>query len=252
MTTRCQARMCMPWEKNCFSLYQETPEGRKEKFQIGIEKGCQFEAAPGQIVCFDHIKRIADKKYQAASTTDHGILGGPYTSNSKLYGSPYYLDLLKKGWKIKPEDKERAKAAIEKACSNMPPKKSKVPVVAEAAAPAVTEEKPKAVRKIRVSKKAAAAAAAVDPPLPVQSIVTEAPTLTEAMSVPIVPQEVVRVKVKKMRLEGKEYFVAMNSGKVYTIGSHGMPEKYKGRYVAPADSESSAKLDTNYPDSDAE
>jgi hypothetical protein len=169
-----------------------------------------------------------------------------------MYGSPRYLARLKEGWKVKPEEEERAKAYQQLAASDtMPPRKSKA-APAEPAAPTTEVAPSKPARKVRVSKKVASAAVIQDPPLPVQPIVTEAPTLVEAMTAPITPYEVVKVKVKKIRLEGKDCFYAPATGKVYTIGSHGMPEKYKGRYVPPADSEGAAKLDPTYPDSDAE
>jgi hypothetical protein len=232
----------MPWEKHCFSLYKEEADGtQKTKYQIGIEKCCENESLPGEKVCRHHVSRIPDRKYQAASTTDHGFLGGPYTSNSKLYGSQFYLDLIKKGWKIREQDELRAKEAIQNALSNtMPPKKTKAPADATTA-----ETKPKAPRKITLKKKPVEAET-----IPAVAPSTEPTQFVEKMTAPIIVSETITVKVRKMKIEGKEYYVASSTGKVYAVAKDGVGD-YKGRYVEPQDEES-AKLNTEYPDSDVE
>ena len=240
--------MCMPWEKNCFSLYKEENGEIRTKYQIGIEKCCDHEAIPGEKVCKHHVSRIPDRKYQAASTTDHGFLGGPYTSNSKLYGSAFYLDLIKKGWKIREADELRAKEAIQKALSNeMPSKKPKAPAATSTTETTeATEVKPKAPRKIPLKKTKPAVEM-----IPVIVPSTEPAHFVEEMTAPILATETITVKVRKMKIEGKEYYVAGSTGKVYAVTKDGVGE-YKGRYVEPEDEEGSAKLNTAYPDSDVE
>ena len=246
----------MPWEKYNVTMMKTVNGEIKKKHQVGLEKACCNPALPGNVVCADHIRRDPTKKNQSTRDFDHGLIGGPYTVSSRLYGSPAYLELVKQGWRLSPEDEERAKAAQEKARSEpMAPRKSKstkatepslapaAPVIPPAAT--IEEAAKKAPRKVRVSKKVLAEVRPAEP----ESKAAEAPTLLESMSVPIVPYEVVKVKVKKIRLDGKDYFLAPSTGKVYTIGSHGMPEKYKGRYLV---TEETAKLDTSYPDSDVE
>lgn len=236
----------MPWDKHCFSLYIEEADGAiKTKYQIGVEKCCENESLPGEKVCRHHVSRIPDRKYQAASTTDHGFLGGPYTSNSKLYGSQFYLDLIKKGWKIREQDELRAKEAIQNALSNtMPPKKPKASTSTTDATTA--ETKPKAPRKIALKK----------PKATIDAIATAAPSteparFIEEMSAPILASETITVKVRKMKIEGKEYYVASSTGKVYAVTKDGVGD-YKGRYVEPQEEEEAGKLNTSYPDSDVE
>ncbi len=253
--------MCMPWEKYAFSLYRVIDGKKKTRHQVGIEKPCTNYALPGSQVCADHIRRDPTKKNQATFDFDHGLIGGPYTVSSRLYGSPAYLNLIKEGWLIEPSDEERAKAAQEKARSEpMAPRKSKktadpsistetvatVSSIIQVPVPQEPEPTKKVARKVRVSKKALAEVTPSEVP---QVKAVDIPQLLESMTTPIVPFEVVKVKVKKVRLEGKDYYLAPSTGKVYTIGSHGMPDKYRGRYLVTEDS---TKLDTAYPDSDVE
>jgi hypothetical protein len=243
----------------------------KTKNQVGIEKCCPNEAKSGEMFCDGHLSRNNDKKNQATFTTDHGVVGGPYTANSKLYGSQYYLDLLKDGWLARPEDEAKAKAAVDSAISEskMPAKKEgapKVPRVKKTKevnpdVEASTEEKPKK-KTMRVSKKKAAEVVEeggnenpVEPtPPPVITKPTGPVMFREKMTAPKVYDEsqVKVVKVKKTRVDGKEYYWAPSTDKLYSIMANGGFGYYKGRYVAPTEEGGAPHLDTSYPDSDVE
>ena len=90
---------------------------------IWMEYRCPNEVCNDGEVCRDCSYKIPGHKYQANHKFNHGKIGGPYTIDSKLYGSPYYLAELKKGWKATEQDEIRAKAALLKANSEMGRKK---------------------------------------------------------------------------------------------------------------------------------
>lgn len=268
----CQARGCQNWEKTCFTLYKVINGSIKTKNQVGIEKCCPNLAKSGEMFCEGHLSRKDDKKNQATFITDHGVVGGPYTANSKLYGSQYYFDLLKEGWMARSEDEARAKAAVETAISDskMPPKKesvTKAPKIKKAtkeAAPnlganeAITEEKPKKTMRISKKKTAEQIEEAKKPNEPTPTPAITKPSgpvmFREKMTVPKVYDEsqVKIVKVKKVRVDGKEYYWAPSTDKLYGIMANGGFGYYKGRYVTPAEEGAAPHVDTSYPDSDME
>lgn len=98
-----------------------------EKGEIGkhiwTEYRCPNVVSVEDGMCSDCSVKIKKYKYQAAQKCDHGVVGGPYTDDSKLYGSPYYLNELKNGWFPSEADENRAKAAVDKAISSMGRKK---------------------------------------------------------------------------------------------------------------------------------
>jgi hypothetical protein len=90
---------------------------------IWTEFRCPNVVSKENEICVDCSVKIKKYKYQANQKCNHGIIGGPYTDDSKLYGSPYYLREIKAGWRPTETDELRAKADVLKACSNMPRKK---------------------------------------------------------------------------------------------------------------------------------
>ena len=87
---------------------------------IWMEYCCNEQVSKqGDILCARCSEKICnpEPKYQSKHTFNHGNIGGPYSASSKLYGSPYYLEELKRGWKISEHDELRAKAAVTKALS---------------------------------------------------------------------------------------------------------------------------------------
>jgi hypothetical protein len=184
-------------------------------------------------------------KYQSNPKCDHGIIGGPYPTDSKLYGSPFYLKQLKEGFTIMEADEKRAKEAIAKARSEMPRKKTVAEptdavVTAIPTAPTVEAVKLKKPRIYKTKSVIPAVTVATSEPQ-----VTVAGQMLESMAAPIIASEVIVVKVKKIRCQGKEYYLDNNSGKLYDVTKSGVGS-YKGRY----NSESEQLVD--YPDSDVE
>lgn len=90
---------------------------------IWLEYRCPNAVSKENEICAGCSVKISKYKYQANEKCNHGIIGGPYHSDSKLYGSAYYLSELKKGWFPSEADEIRAKAAVDKALSSMAPRK---------------------------------------------------------------------------------------------------------------------------------
>jgi hypothetical protein len=244
---------------------------------IWMEYCCNEQVSKqGDILCARCSEKICnpEPKYQSKHTFNHGNVGGPYSASSKLYGSPYYLEELKRGWKISEHDELRAKAAVTKALS-MGRKKvqpantvvaEKAPVVQEApvekkkraynrkkpvasAVPedTVTEVKAKPVKlKTHRSKKILPTEVLL-PQVPVAEIPLEInPKFVEVVAPPITITDFVVVKVKKLKSQGKDYYYDSASGKVYGVSVNGVGA-YKGRYKEEDD-----VVDTTFPDSDEE
>lgn len=237
----CIARRAHP-DRVSFRLVKEGKEGK----YIWTEFKCPNIVSEGSL-CTDCCKKLPKHKYQSNPKCDHGIIGGPYPSDSKLYGSPFYLKQLKDGFMILETDEKRAKEAIAKALSEMPRKKvvaevtdAVMPTTNTIPTPIVDTIKPKKPRVYKTKSVIPAVTVATSQP---QAIV--APQMLESMAAPIIASEVIVVKVKKIRCQGKDYYLDSSSGKLYDVTKSGVGS-YKGRY----NSESEQLVD--YPDSDIE
>jgi hypothetical protein len=230
-------------------------EGKEGKY-IWTEFRCPNVVSEGVKVCADCSKKLPKYKYQSNQKCDHGVVGGPYPEDSKLYGSPFYLKQVKEGFTPLEADECRAKEAVIKATSNMPKKKVAEPVVPAEAVAAVTAIAPavaatavapvKAAKKPRVAKTKAAPSSLT----PSNTIISAEPlkpaTMLESMETPVHVSEVIVVKVRKIKHKGKEYCFDQDSGKLYSLLADGVGP-YVGRYKLESDT-----LDTAYPDSDVE
>jgi hypothetical protein len=245
-------------------LFKEDNGTIKEKNYIWLEYRCPNEVLKDSEFCIECCtKEKPGYKYQAVPKFDHGIVGGPYSEKSKLYGSNYYLGLIKAGWKIRPDHESRAKEEQQKAnmvkakldesgntlsvktsSPKVPTPKVATPKVAtpKPAIPKLkvptpkssSNDSPKKPAKIRIAKKA--------PPL-----ASEEPAIfVESLEAPIPVSQVITVKVKKIRSGGTEYYYDAKSGKLYGVSTKGVGA-YKGRYDAEND-----LVNTSYPDSDYE
>ena len=256
---------------------------------IWTELRCQNEVSVEGTICAACLNKVPKFKYQAQPRCDHGVVGGPYPADSKLYGSPYFLKGLKDGWFLAEPDEIRAKAAIHKACSNMPPRKKvlsetiplvqDVPVAQDVPVTQPTKQKraynrkkplevkapvePEAKPETKVEAKPEAAVPKKKGPkgpigprgpkkvIPKVEIAKplENPLEPKLIEIPATPLSItdwIGVKVKKLRIEGKDYYHDAISGKLYGVSVNGVGA-YKGRYNAEKDA-----VDTNFPDSDCE
>jgi len=254
--TTCLGRRAHP-DKFSFPL---SKDGKTKNF-VWTEYRCPNEVPEGIKTCVECSIKINKYKYQAAPKCDHGLIGGPYPSGSKLYGSPYYLELIKSGWVISEADENRAKEALDKAISDMGRKKAVDTSVDKPTAtfenlinqtptkPVVTvvtakPRKPRTVKPKSVIPAVTAVTDITEAP-PVENI-TQEPIILESNCAPIIASETLVVKVTKVRHQGKDYYFDSLSGKLYDKTSAGVGS-YKGRYNAEKD-----ELNTQYPDSDVE
>ena len=270
--TTCISRRAFS-DKFSFRLINEKGENGK---WIWMEYRCTTPVTNEGDVCVGCSVKLPKYKYQAQQKCNHGHVGGPYPADSKLYGSGYYLGEIKGGWKISEHDELRAKAAVDKANSNMAPRKKSTvappeaipvtvtPVVAApvVAAPVVAAPtKRPYVRKTAEQKAALAEKAAARvprtkketktktevllPQIPVTENTLE-PKFVEVKAQPITITDIIVVKVKKSKIHGKDYYYDSASGKLYGISVNGVGA-YKGRYNEEED-----MIDTTFPDSDDE
>jgi hypothetical protein len=201
---------------------------------IWTELRCKNLAIGETSTCYKCSNKTAGCRFQANPKFDHGVIGGPYTTQSKLYGSSFYLQKINEGWKIAEQDEIRAKEALDKVYSDMPPRKNvTVDIPVSPNDPAV-----KKTRKPKTKKEQAP---------PVINTTTSLPAkFIEILAPPIMITEFIVVKVKKTRIQGKDYYFDSASGKLYT-NSDGRVGTYRGRYNPEAEI-----IDTTYPDSDNE
>ena len=237
---------------------------------IWLEYRCPNSVSQIGDLCKECSCKLPKYKYQANPKCNHGKIGGAYHEDSKLYGSEFYLNLIKKGWKILEEDEIRAKAAVDKACSEMP--RVKKPVVEETVKPEITitpeptlvvpiaapVKQKRAYKKKTPEEKVAKVAKSIKSGKPVELKVeltvpevlltkeTYEPKFIETMTPPITISEFIVVKVRKLKCQGKEYYYDSNSGKVYGISVNGVGA-YKGRYDIENDI-----VNTSFPDSDVD
>jgi len=243
---------------------------------VWIEYQCPNKVNVEGQICSDCSYKLPKYKYQANPKCNHGIIGGPYPSDSKLYGSEFYLKLIKKGWKILEADEIRAKAAVDK--TSMGKKKVMAEPLVTQVEPLVTQVEPlvaqpepatleiqepqvkqkRAYKKKTPEEKAAKAIKAIKSgkpvkldillpePIPQAEEINHDPKFVEGIAPAIAITEFVTVKVKKMTIQGKSYYYDSNSGKLYGISVNGVGA-YKGRYNVEEDT-----VDTTFPDSDVE
>ena len=273
MATCISRRACA--DRNRFRLINE--KGKIGKY-IWTEYRCPNVVSVEGTVCTGCSVKIPRFKYQAQQRCDHGIVGGPYPEDSKLYGSAYFLKELKNGWLVAEPDEIRAKAAVIESCMG---RKKVVTEQVQPVTDSITEpvkpvqpepvtetikQKRKYVRKIPLIPKEAKETKEVKEPKieikaerkprqkkvipPVETVKPIEnplePKLIEVIAPPLSITDCIVVKVKKTRIEGKEYYYDSASGKLYGVSVNGVG-LYKGRYNAETE-----MLDTTFPDSDCE
>ena len=244
-------------DRNSFRLYKTVDGKMTDGKYIWTEYRCRTVAVEGSSMCIECAVKLPKHKYQSSPKCDHGYINGPYPSDSKLYGSPFYMKQLKDGWLIKEADELRAKEAVLSASSSMP-KKNTAKADVEPEAVIVAPIKPKQPRKIKLAKNATEAVlTTVNPGMPsaipsaavpsaIPSLLPSEAKFVEQMTPPIKVHDVITVKVKKIRCEGKEYYFDGMSGKVYAALTNGVGP-YRGRYDPEAET-----LSKDFPDSDVE
>jgi hypothetical protein len=236
-------------DKYNMRLYKDGKIGK----YIWTEFRCPNVVSGDAKICVGCSNKLPKYKYQSSQKCDHGLIGGPYPVDSKLYGSLFYLREVKDGFALLDADELRAKEAVATAVSKMPKKKivatvvevAQVAEVAVAPAPPAPIPKPKKT-PIKVKVKPTNTVTVSAPVIPLSD--TSA-TMLESMALPpITVSEVIIVKVRKVRHKGKDYYFDSNSGKLYNaLAKDAGVGAYAGRYNPESDI-----LDNEYPDSDVE
>ena len=247
MSTCISRRACA--DRESFKLINSN--GQLGKY-IWTEYKCPNIVSDGRQTCTECTIKLPKHKYQSNPKCDHGVIGGPYPSDSKLYGSPFYFKQIKEGYKPMVADEIRAKEAIALAISQMGPRKKAVSEdtsIAETstapAALAAPEKKPRKPRVLKV-KSAIPVITAAEPSIVSEPVKQVEPKFVESATAPKTVSEVIIVKVKKIRCQGKDYYFDSNSAKAYAALSDGVGP-YKGRYNPETET-----LNTKFPDSDDE
>ena len=195
MLTCISRRACA--DRYDFRLTNEKGEVGKH---IWTEYRCPNVVSVEDGMCSDCSVKEKKYKYQANQKCDHGVVGGPYTGDSKLYGSPYYLNELKNGWFPSEADENRAKAAVDKALSSMGRKKvqqttEEIPVVVVEETPVAAPEK---VKRKYVRKKPLASAE--QPVASTEQPLAPAEQPLAPAEQPLAPAEQSAAPVKKTKL----------------------------------------------------
>jgi len=244
MATCLARRACV--DRKSFRLYKDG----KEKFTIFTEFRCPNPVEGALKVCQGCSNKLPMHKYQSNQKCDHGLVGGPYPADSKLYGSPYYLNCIKNGFTILEADECRAKEAMSIAGSTMPKKTSDLiegPPKESKSQPELKQEKVKVKATVKKIIKVKTSIPVIETPaVEPTSVAVIKPIMVESTEAPITVEEIIRVKVKKVRHQGKDYYFDRNSCKLYVASANGVG-KYAGRY-----NEETNVLNTSYPDSDEE
>jgi len=233
-------------DRNSFRLYKTVNGVAIQGKYIWTEFRCRNVVSSNGKTCSECAIKLPKHKYQSAPKCDHGFVDGPYPSDSKLYGSPFYLKQVKDGWLIYEVDETRAKEAQLSASSTMPKKPS---ATAAEVAEVATVVKPKQPRKAKVIKNATETVLASVPMAPVLApvaITAVDSRFIEQMTAPVKVDDIIVVKVRKIRCEGKDYYFDSVSGKAYAVLTNGVGP-YKGRYDPKEET-----LSKDFPDSDVE
>lgn len=278
MTTCISRRACA--DRYTFRLINEKGEIGKH---IWTEYRCPNAVSIDGTVCAECSMKLPKYKYQASQKCDHGNVGGPYPPDSKLYGSSYFQKEIKAGWLVAEPDEIRAKAAVLQATMGRKkiqtetidkpvdsiqqeanaiettgtpvvevakPVKTKraynrkVPLIPKADKTEVSNETKPVIAKAEKKPRQKKVIPVVDSVKPIENPLE--PKLIEVIAPPLIITDCIVVKVKKTRIEGKEYYYDSASGKLYGISVNGVGA-YKGRYNAETQ-----VVDTTFPDSDCE
>ena len=220
-------------DRYSFRLMKEGKEGK----YIWTEFRCPNVVSEGTKVCADCSKKLPKYKYQSNQKCDHGLVGGPYPEDSKLYGSPFYLKQVKEGFTPLVEPSVPVEPLVPATVATVPLVTVAPSVVATPVAPVKAAKKPRAA-KTKATPVASNTVVSAEPLKPA--------TMLESMETPVHVSEVIVVKVRKIKHKGKEYCFDQDSGKLYSLLPDGVGP-YVGRYKIEGDT-----LDTAYPDSDVE
>jgi len=178
-------------------------------------------------------KQVGKHKNQSKSW--QGLIGGEFPEWSRIVGSAKYLAKLKENGLPTPDDMGRPKKVVDPAAAAAP---VTVPTVEK-------EKKPRVKKAIKIKDEVAVPVIAPIAPTPIPTpIVTKAVQSNEPT---VYDVDVKVIKVRRLEVGGRSYFLDSNNYKVYKVGSDKKPGAYHGRWNPDTD-----ELNTSFPDSDCE
>lgn len=225
MATKCLARRCKEGPSHKIDL-----SGTQGSFHLELD--CDGTRVAGKEICQECLGRKQVGKHKNQSKSWQGLIGGEFPEWSRIVGSAKYLVKLKENGLPTPDDMGRPKKVVEAATETQT---------------AVKEKKPRAKKAIKIKDEVIAPVVPVAPvtptPMPMP-IVTKAVQSNEPT---VYDVDVKVIKVRRLEVGGRSYFLDPNNYKVYKVGTDKKPGAYHGRWNPDTD-----EMNTSFPDSDCE
>ena len=225
MATKCLARRCKEGPSHKIDL-----SGTQGSFHLELD--CDGTCVAGKEICQECLGRKQVGKHKNQSKSWQGLIGGEFPEWSRIVGSAKYLVKLKENGLPTPDDMGRPKKVVEASAVTQT---------------AVKEKKPRAKKAIKIKDEVIAPVVPVAPvtptPMPMP-IVTKAVQSNEPT---VYDVDVKVIKVRRLEVGGRSYFLDPNKYKVYKVGSDKKPGAYHGRWNPETE-----EMDTSFPDSDCE
>lgn len=222
MATKCLARRCKEGPSHKIDL-----SGTQGSFHLELD--CDGTRVAGKEICQECLGRKQVGKHKNQSKSWQGLIGGEFPEWSRIVGSAKYLVKLKENGLPTPDDMGKPKKVVE--------------AVAETQT-VVKEKKPRVKKAIKIKDEVIAPVVPVAPtPMPMP-IVTKAVQSNEPT---VYDVDVKVIKVRRLEVGGRSYFLDPNKYKVYKVGTDKKPGAYHGRWNPETE-----EMDTSFPDSDCE
>lgn len=226
MATKCLARRCKEGPSHKIDL-----SGTQGSFHLELD--CDGTRVAGKEICQECLGRKQVGKHKNQSKSWQGLIGGEFPEWSRIVGSAKYLVKLKENGLPTPDDMGKPKKVIEAATETQT---------------AVKEKKPRVKKAIKIKDEVIAPVVPVVPvPMPTpmpMPIVTKAVQSNEPT---VYDVDVKVIKVRRLEVGGRSYFLDPNKYKVYKVGTDKKPGAYHGRWNPETE-----EMDTSFPDSDCE
>lgn len=219
MATKCLARRCKEGPSHKIDL-----SGTQGSFHLELD--CDGTRVAGKEICQECLGRKQVGKHKNQSKSWQGLIGGEFPEWSRIVGSAKYLVKLKENGLPTPDDMGKPKKVVEAATETQT---------------AVKEKKPRAKKAIKIKDEVIAPVVPTPMPMPIvtKAVQSNEPTVYDV--------DVKVIKVRRLEVGGRSYFLDPNNYKVYKVGTDKKPGAYHGRWNPDTD-----EMNTSFPDSDCE
>ena len=227
MATKCLARRCKEGPSHKIDL-----SGTQGSFHLELD--CDGTRVAGKEICQECLGRKQVGKHKNQSKSWQGLIGGEFPEWSRIVGSAKYLAKLKENGLPIPDDMGKPKKVVDTEASASTETQT-----------AVKEKKPRVKKAIKIKDEVIAPVVPVPMPTPMPvAIVTKAVQSNEQT---VYDVDVKVIKVRRLEVGGRSYFLDPNKYKVYKVGTDKKPGAYHGRWNPDTD-----EMKTSFPDSDCE